>query len=260
MAATLSTANALFGSNDPPPVQLTGDVCSPGPLVLIGDHAGNAIPQSLGTLGLSAKDRARHIAVDIGIEELGTMLAERLGAPFLRQRYSRLVIDCNRDPAHPGSVAQVSDGTVVPGNNGINAADRQVRIDAIFVPYQNAISAMLDERGAAGLPTILVSLHSFTPRMNGADRPWHLGVLHDGYEDAFSHAVLNRLRALGTYVVGDNEPYRMNTTDYTVPRHAFARELPYLELEVRQDLIAADNPTERQRIAETLQEVLTACV
>jgi predicted N-formylglutamate amidohydrolase len=228
--------------------------------VLIGDHTGDAIPQSLGTLGLSAEDRARHIAVDIGIEALGVMLAERLGAPFLRQRYSRLVIDCNRDPAHPGSVAQVSDGTAVRGNTGIAAADRQARIDAIFAPYQNAISAMLDAREAAGLETILVSLHSFTPRMNGADRPWHLGVLHDGHEDAFSFAVLDRLRALGTYVVGDNEPYRMNTTDYTVPRHAFARGLPYLELEVRQDLIAADKPMERQRIADMLRDVLTACV
>lgn len=260
MAATPSDANVLFGPNDPPPVRLTGDVYSPGPLVLIGDHAGDAIPQSLGTLGLSAEDRARHIAVDIGIEDLGAMLAERLGAPFLRQRYSRLVIDCNRDPVHPGSVAQVSDGTTVPGNTAIAPGDRQARIDAIFAPYQGAISAMLDARGAAGIATIVVSLHSFTPHMNGSARPWHLGVLHDGHEDAFSLAVLNRLRTVGTFVVGDNEPYRMNTTDYTVPRHAFARKLPYLELEVRQDLIAPDNAVERERIADTLHKVLTACV
>lgn len=259
MASTPRPANALLGPNDPSPVRITGDLLAPGALVFIGDHAGAAIPAPLGTLGLSAEDRARHIAVDIGIEELGQTLAEQLAAPFLRQRYSRLVIDCNRDPTHPGSVAQVSDGTVVPGNTAIDPADRQARISAIFAPYQDAIGAMLDARAAAGLRTILVSLHSFTPRMNGACRPWQLGVLHDGHEEAYSLAVLDRLRDLGTFAVGDNEPYRMNTTDYTVPRHAFARALPYLELEVRQDLITPNNPAERQRIAHTLRDVLIAC-
>lgn len=260
MASTPLPANALLGLNDPSPVRTTGDLLAPAPLVFIGDHAGAALPRILGDLGLAPADRARHIAVDIGIEELGLSLAERLGSPFLRQVYSRLVIDCNRDPAHAGSVAPVSDGTVVPGNTGIDAAGRQARIDEIFEPYQSAVSAMLDKRAAAGLETVLVSLHSFTPRMNGSDRPWHLGVLHDGHQDGYCLAVLERLRRLGPYVVGDNEPYRMNTTDYTVPRHAFSRNLAYLELEVRQDLIAPDNPQSRETIAAMLTEVLPACL
>jgi predicted N-formylglutamate amidohydrolase len=249
----------LLGQNDPAPLRITGNVLSPGPLVFIGDHAGAAIPESLGTLGLSPGDRARHIAVDIGIEELGVTLSDRIDGPFLRQSYSRLVIDCNRDPAHATSVAQVSDKTIVPGNTGIRPGDRQARIDEIFAPYQDAVAAMLDARAAAGLQSILVSLHSFTPRMNESDRPWHLGVLHDGQEDAYCLAVLDRLRRLGPYVVGDNEPYRMNTTDYTVPRHAFSRGLRYLELEVRQDLIGPDNDSGREEIASMLAQVLPAC-
>lgn len=260
MASSARPANALLGPGDPPPVRTTGDVLSPGPLVFIGDHAGAAIPRALGDLGLSSADRGRHIAVDIGVEELGVTLAERTDAPFLRQSYSRLVIDCNRDPAHAGSVAPVSDGIAVPGNTGLDPAGRQARIDGVFAPYQAAVAAMLEARAAAGLQTILVSLHSFTPRMDGLDRPWHLGVLHDGHEDGYCLAVLDRLRRLGPYVVGDNEPYRMNTTDYTVPRHAFSRGLPYLELEVRQDLIAPDNTQSRETIAAMLAQVLPACV
>lgn len=250
---------SLLAAADPAPVRLDGEVLSPGPLVLIGDHAGRAIPHALGDLGLPEVERRRHIAVDIGIEELGLTLAAWLGAPFLRQGYSRLVIDCNRAPGHPGSIAATSDGTDVPGNQNLAAQARRAREAEVFDPYHAAIGDMLDRRAAAALPTVLVSLHSFTPRMNGHDRPWHLGVLHNGHEEAFSRAVLARLRREPGLVIGDNEPYRMNETDYTVPRHAFGRGLPYLELEVRQDLVDPDGPG-AQRMAGLLAAVLRDCI
>lgn len=248
----------LLTADDPKPVIRDENTCGASPFLLIGDHAGRAIPRALGDLGLPPAERERHIAVDIGIEELGLALARKLGAPFLRQAYSRLVIDCNRSPDHPGSVAEASDGTHVPGNASIGAERRRARVEEIFTPYQDAIAKALDARAAAGLPTILVSLHSFTPSMDGRDRPWELGVLHNGHEDGFSLAVLERLRGHGEFTIGDNEPYRMNETDYTVPRHAFPRGLPYLELEVRQDLIG--QPGGRvEEIAELLAQTLATC-
>lgn len=250
--------NALLADNDPTPVRIAGDLQSRGPFLLIGDHAGWAIPAKLGDLGLPPAERARHIAVDIGVEELGLALAERLAAPFLRQSYSRLVIDCNRDPADPTAMPEISDGTPVPGNRGLRPLEREARIEAISAPYHRAIADALDSRADAGLPTILISLHSFTPRMNGHDRPWHFGVLHDGHADAFARAVLDRLREAAHFVTADNEPYRMDTVDYTVPRHAFPRGLPYLELEVRQDLIGPGSDR-TGGIADLLAEVFTAC-
>lgn len=250
--------NALLAHNDPEPARIAGDLLAPGPFLLIGDHAGRAIPAGLGDLGLPPAERARHIAVDIGVEELGLALADRLAAPFLRQVYSRLVIDCNRDPAEASAMPEISDGTVVPGNRGLAPSERQARIEAIFAPYHRAIADALDSRARAGLPTVLVSLHSFTPRMNGHARPWHFGVLHNGHEDAFSRAVLDRLRAAEHFVTGDNQPYRMDTVDYTVPRHAFPRGLPYLELEVRQDLIGPGSGRIGE-IADLLAQVLTTC-
>jgi predicted N-formylglutamate amidohydrolase len=208
------------------------------PLLLIGDHAGCDIPSALGDLGLPPAELARHIGWDIGVAELGAQLADRLDACFIAQRFSRLVIDCNRDPARPDAICEVSDRTPVPGNLRLSAADRQLRIDEVFAPYHRRIEDEITARTARGQATLLVALHSFTPVMGGASRPWRYGVLHLG-ASPFSDAVLARLRErLGAEVVGDNQPYQMDETDYTVPHHAVAHGLDYVELEVRQDLLA----------------------
>jgi len=104
----------------------------------------------------------------------------------------------------------------------------------------------------------LIALHSFTPVMGGARRPWHVGVLHSDGNTGFAQALLRVLRRQADLEVGDNEPYRMDSTDYTVPHHAFPAGLPYVELEVRQDLIA---DTESQRLwAERLHAAMISAV
>jgi predicted N-formylglutamate amidohydrolase len=186
----------------------------------------------LGDLGVAAAEMDRHIAWDIGVAGLGSRLAELLDAPFVAQRYSRLVIDCNRDPMRPDACPEVSDGTTIPANVDLSPRDRQARIDEVFQPYHDAIASEVAGRSA------IVALHSFTPSMAGFQRPWRFGVLH--LEDsALSRAMLARLRAEpGIGEVGDNQPYRMDGTDFTVPHHAHGRGLDYVELEVRQDVIA----------------------
>lgn len=228
------------------------------PFLLLGDHAGREIPRSLANLGLPAPELDRHIAWDMGVAELGARLSRALDATFLRQRVSRLVIDCNRDPARPDAIPEVSDGAAIPGNRALTPAARQARVAEIARPYHAAIAAALDARQARGLPTTLISLHSFTPRMNGFDRPWRFGVLHAG-DSPYSVAVLNRLRGeLGAGLVGDNEPYRMDEVDFTIPLHAGGRGLDYLELEVRQDLLA--DATGQAEIAERVARLLPAAL
>lgn len=206
------------------------------PFVLIADHAGQEIPLKLNNLQLPHSERRRHIALDIGVSGMGPILSDDLGACLIAQRYSRLVIDCNREPSRLDAICEVSDGTVIPANLHLSPEERQARIDEIFTPYHAAIAAELDARGDR--PTVMVALHSFTPAMAGHPRPWKYGVLHlPG--SAFSEAMLARLRgAFGPDVVGDNQPYSMDTIDYSIPRHAIGRGLDYLELEVRQDLMA----------------------
>ncbi|MDO9367331.1 MAG: N-formylglutamate amidohydrolase [Sphingopyxis sp.] len=229
--------NPLLSTADPAAAQLF-NADGQSPFLIIGDHAGNAIPHRLGTLGLTEADRERHIAWDIGVHDLGMALALALDATFIFQHYSRLVIDCNRDPAHPDAAPTVSDGSVIPGNAALTADRLGARAAAIHAPYHGRIAAELARRAATVRPTIFLALHSFTPTLGGTSRPWEVGILHHEGDTHFAKALLADLNARPDITVGDNEPYRMDATDYSVPRHAYAAGLPYAEIEVRQDLLA----------------------
>lgn len=228
----------MLTAADPLPVRVTTPDGS-SPFVLIGDHAGRLVPQALADLGLPEAELTRHIGWDIGISALGARLSAALGAPFVEQRYSRLVVDCNRGPDRSDAIPPVSDDTPIPGNRDINDADRAARFAAIHKPYHQAIAALLARRRGADRETILVALHSFTPVMRGVARPWQCGLLHHLGDTSLVAPMLTALRRDPNLVVGDNEPYAMDGIDYTVPRHAYP-DLPYLEIEVRQDLIADD--------------------
>ncbi|MEJ7928059.1 N-formylglutamate amidohydrolase [Sphingobium sp. AN641] len=233
----MGTGENMLGTDDPDPV-LLHNAAGRSAFLLTGDHAGNHVPARLGDLGLPRTERDRHIGWDIGIGPLGRMLADRLDAPFVSQAYSRLVIDCNRDPASPEAVPVISDGTVIPGNEGMDQEGLADRVAAIHAPYHDAIARMVAARAAAARPALFIALHSFTPALGGVRRPWDVGVLHWTGDRRFALALLAQLRAVPGLCVGDNQPYRMDATDYSVPRHAIAAGLPYAEIELRQDLIS----------------------
>ena len=219
------------------------------PFVLVCDHAGKAVPRRLARLGLPDEAFDLHIAQDIGALDLARRVGEALDACVIHQIYSRLVIDCNRDPSHPQSIVAEADGWTVTGNIGLAAADADARRLAVFDPYHARISAELDARRSRGVPTLLVCVHSFTPSLGGQDRPWHVGVLHLG-DSAASTAILERLRREAGLVVGDNEPYAMDGTDYTAPFHSRRAGIDAVELELRQDLL--QDPPSARRLADLL--------
>lgn len=235
---------------------------APSPFLLLGDHAGRFIPPVLEALGLTEPDLSRHIAWDIGVLALGQHLSRLLDATFISQGYSRLVIDCNRHPDRADAIPEVSDHTAIPGNRGLSAGDRAVRISRVFKPYHDRIALELEARAARGAQTTIVALHSFTPVMQGFVRPWRFGVLHLG-GSGFSDAMLARLRAeFDPQHVGDNEPYKMDGVDFTIPHHAIGRGLDYVELEVRQDLLAdeAGQFAIAERLARLLPDALQDCL
>jgi predicted N-formylglutamate amidohydrolase len=220
------------------------------------EHAGRAFPRRLSSLGLPEAETRRHIAWDIGIGSVGRELSRLLDAAVILQTYSRLVIDCNRDPAVPSSIPEISENTEIPGNHGIDEVERASRVDAIFRPYHNAIAAALDRRAAAGRPSVLVALHSFTPVFKGVPRPWQVAVLFNR-DPRLAHALAELLRAEGDLMVGENEPYQVSDmTDYTVPVHGERRGLPHVEIEIRQDLIT--DPAGQRQWAERLARLLPA--
>jgi predicted N-formylglutamate amidohydrolase len=232
-------AQPLLAEDEPAPVVIDHPD-GPSDFFLVCDHAGRRMPRRLGQLGVSDGEMERHIAYDIGAAGVAVRLADALDATLIRQIYSRLVIDCNRDPSVPSSIPEISETTAIPGNVGLTEAQRAARRVALFEPYHSAITAALDARAARGQPTAFVAVHSFTPVYKGEVRPWHAGVLYN--RDARLSLLLKQLLlAEGDLVVGDNEPYFVNDlTDYSIPVHAERRGLPYLELEIRQDLIATE--------------------
>jgi predicted N-formylglutamate amidohydrolase len=245
--------DSLLFPDEPPPCTTLG---MPGslPFLLVCDHAGNRIPRRLGTLGVSESERQRHIAWDIGAAGVVRHMAARLGAFAILQSYSRLVIDCNRDPRVPTSIATISEDTPIPGNENLSQEEREQRIAEIYRPYHDRIAAELDRRRAAGIPTLLVAIHSFTPVYRGVARPWHAGMLYNR-DNRLAQTMIELLRAEGGLVVGDNQPYAVSDeSDYTIPVHAEKRGLPYGEIEIRQDLIAdeAGQAEWAERIARLL--------
>ncbi|AEO41194.1 N-formylglutamate amidohydrolase [Xanthomonas euvesicatoria] len=227
----------LLGADDPAPVTVHNAQAA-SPWLLIADHAGQRVPARLADLGLPQAELDRHIGWDIGIAQVTQRLAEALDALAIAQTYSRLVIDCNRPHDAPSLMPAVSDGTLVPGNQHLTDSDRQQRIAAIFAPYHARIAAELDARAQRNPPTILVSMHSFTPVMAGNARPWHAGVLYHR-DTRLAHRLLQALRAEPDLVVGDNQPYAVSdATDYAIPVYGEGRGLLHVELEIRQDLIA----------------------
>ena len=249
----------LLAADEPPPFAID-NAAGTSPFFFTCDHAGRRIPRALGDLGVTAEERERHIAWDIGAAGVMAHLAARLDAFAIAQTYSRLVVDCNRPLESPTLIPLRSERTDIPGNADLSAAQRQQRLDEIFAPYHARIAAELDARRAAGRPTILVTVHSFTPVYLGVARPWHCGMLY--HRDArLAHALLRLIRAEGEWVVGDNEPYSVSdTSDYAIPVYGEGRGLAHVELEIRQDLIAdaAGQVQWAERVAVWLQKASSA--
>jgi predicted N-formylglutamate amidohydrolase len=248
-----ASASKQLLTRDDPPAAIVTNPDGASPFLLLGDHAGRATPRSLVGLGLPASALDLHIALDIGVAGLGAALSQRLDATWVRQSYSRLVIDCNRMPGSADSIATVSDGVTIPGNLGLSRRERALRRAEVFDPYHAAISQALDTRARQGQRTLLVSLHSFTPSLQGIERQVRFGVLHRG-DSVLSRRMLALLQVAEGGAAGDNEPYAMDGIDYTIPHHADPRSLDYLELEVRQDLLS--RPSETNRLADFLAALL----
>ena len=152
----------------------------PGRWLITCDHATNVVPPSVGggSLGLPREDMERHIAYDVGAYSVAQHLGELLNAPVIASNFSRLVIDPNRGEDDPTLVMRLNDGSIIPANRHIGAAEIERRKNIYHRPYHAAIREAIEAVVAAGDTPVLVSIHSFTPRFKGrAPRPWHVGQI-----------------------------------------------------------------------------------
>lgn len=234
------SSTGLLQADEPPAFeQIEDDQHSP--FVIACDHASPRIPRCLGTLGVDEVDRLSHIGWDIGISAVARLMAVELGARVFLTNYSRLVIDCNRPLEVADSVPLQSAGIPIPGNANLSRHAIEQRVTGLFRPYHDGIEAELARRAHLGRHTIYVALHSFTPVLHAAPRPWQVGVLYQR-DDRLARIMLQGLRAEPGLNVGDNEPYRVtDSSDYSLIVHGERRKLLHVELELRQDLISDES-------------------
>jgi len=249
-----NSSKRLLTDDDPLPfVIINGE--STSPVLLVCDHASRRLPAALGNMGLDPFALRCHLALDIGAAALTGRLAKKLSLTAVLCQYSRLVVDCNRQLMDPGAFLEFGDGIVVTGNRNLHAADKKIRADEIFWPYHNAVASQVERLVAAGQPPVFVSLHSFTPVINGQYRPWEVGVLWDT-DRATAEIFMQDFRAAGFHV-GDNEPYSgKSPQDFTVDHHAESIGLPHVGVEIRQDLIDDDEGV--RRIGAVLQRIIAS--
>ncbi|MBV9566837.1 MAG: DUF1244 domain-containing protein [Hyphomicrobiales bacterium] len=237
------------------PELISGDIGS-GVLILC-DHASNAIPAEFGELGLAKAELERHIAHDIGAADVSRTLARALGAPAILSRFSRLLIDPNRGRDDPTLVMRVADGAVVPGNAAIDDPGIEARLERFYLPDDRAITAAIEASLKAEIVPAIISIHSFTPSLRGHARPWHCGLLFDA-DERIAKPLFAALSTSGDLVVGANEPYDGALEGDTLDRHAGSRGLANVLVEIRQDLIASKKEAViwGERLASALRPIL----
>jgi predicted N-formylglutamate amidohydrolase len=256
--AVTSSLQPLLSAGEPQPYFVMHPA-SEAPLVLACDHASDRFPKVLGNLGLDPFARRCHLAVDIGAGPLTEYVADSLGATAVLAQYSRLVVDCNRDLKDASAFLEYGDGIPVPGNRGLDAAEKLRRAETIYEPYHAAIDTELDRLAALQVEPLFIGVHSFTPVLNGVSRRWEIGILWD--RDRGLHVpFIEGFRRAG-FETGDNEPYSGRAPeDYTIDHHAEARSLPCIGLEVRHDLLgdAAGIARVGNTLCRIIEDILAA--
>ena len=222
----------LLEGEEAPVVVVNGGGRSP--YVLICEHASNRLPKSLGTLGVPEADLQRHIAWDIGAEQVARLLSRLIDAPLVLQRYSRLAYDCNRPPDSADAMPEISETTHIPGNRHLSPDERLARTREIYRPFHAAVADLLDRRAAQGTRSMVVTIHSFTPVYKGKPRAVELGILHDrdrGLADKL-------ITSFPTVDTRRNEPYGPDDgVLHTLNLHAAPRGLTHAMIEIRNDFL-----------------------
>lgn len=250
-----NTVPALLSPEEPGPFKVLSPL-SEKPILLVCDHASFLFPKSLGDMGLDPFARRCHLAIDIGAGPLTESLAASLGVSAVLQNYSRLIVDCNRQLMDPGAFLEYGDGILVPGNRNLHQADKDLRADALYWPYHRAIDEQVQRLKNAGPLPAFISIHSFTPVLNGESRAWQIGVLWDK-DESLREIFLEGFRGAG-YYVGDNEPYSGKAPqDFTIDHHAEEIGLPHIGIEIRQDLLSKkDGVAEIARVMHKIIETI----
>lgn len=226
-----------------------------GDIVLVCEHASRRVPERLGTLGLSEQALESHIAWDPGALATARLLAAKLDAVLIYQRFSRLAYDCNRPPESEAAMPAVSEVYEIPGNRTMPADERQARIDEIYRPFHDAVARFVTKRKAAGRPPAVVTMHSFTPVYFSKPRAVEVGILHDADSRLADQMLAAATKGRSTYDIRRNEPYGpADGVTHSLIEYGVHNGLPNVMIEIRNDLIR--NDVGQRVMADYLEELL----
>ncbi|MBT8046808.1 MAG: hypothetical protein HKN57_13845 [Xanthomonadales bacterium] len=221
---------------EPPPCTTYNEHAT-APVLLVADHASRHIPAELKQLGLADWVMEKHVAWDIGSDQLAQFLSDELNAPLILAGFSRLIIDPNRNPDSRSAIVEISDGIAIPGNMDLNRDQKTQRLESFFEPYHDRIAQRLASFSAQGVVPAMISVHTCSPVFDRVVRPWHIGVMWDK-DPRIPVPFMQRLLEMDGICIGDNEPYSgRHPHDFTIDHHAEAAGLPHVGIEVRQDLV-----------------------
>jgi predicted N-formylglutamate amidohydrolase len=246
MAGVLQTKNQAEKADFAPRILHTS---GRSPVLLVCEHAAARIPEDFHDLGLAGRELVSHIAWDPGAFETAKCLSQRLDAALIYSTVSRLVYDCNRPPEAESAIPAQSETTFVPGNSDLSVADRRSRVARFYAPFESLLSKTLDNRTD---PSVLVTIHSFTPVYRGEQRTVEIGILHDS-DSRLADALLH---VSDGFQIERNAPYGPDDgVTHTLRRHALPRGILNVMIEVRNDLITT--PEQCAKMADTLSEWLS---
>ncbi len=225
-------------------------------ILLVCEHASNKLPLRYGNLGLGSDALSSHIAWDPGALAIARLLSRKLDAALIFQRFSRLIYDCNRPPESASAMPASSEIYDIPGNENLSDAERFARTAALYIPFHEAVSGLIERRKITGKGTVLVTIHSFTPVYHGRVRDVQIGILHDA-DSRLADAMLKDAKP--NFRVERNEPYGPEDgVTHTLRLHALPNGLLNVMIEVRNDLITDEEG--QQAAAEYLGELLRKAI
>lgn len=225
------------------------------PLIFCCEHASPLIPEGYLELGLSAELRFSHWGWDIGAFETARNLAASLGAGLIAGSYSRLLVDLNRAPTESTWIVESLAAQPIPGNRALPDRERQLRLEAYWEPYHQALDEQVQiAKAQHGEALRLISIHSFTDRWPGQDRDFDIGVLYENHEIAMGERLRAALGNAGARA-RSNEPYSgLRGEMYSVSRRWRELGVRGLEIELNQALVSSE--LGRRRAAEWLNRGL----
>lgn len=237
------------------PFEVCGDPAGAGPLVITCEHASAVIPAPLRATPADQPWLTTHWALDIGAAAVVRELVRLSGSVGLLARVSRLVCDLNRPLDHPNWILRQLEGHTLSFNRALDEDERERRRLTYFAPFHQALDDLLAQRLTRGPLPLLLTIHSFTPKLGDEVRTMELGVLFDEPHEREAKELVSLLESEG-FVTALNEPYTGfdGVSIYAVWRHGSAHGVLYMEIEVRQDLIGT--PERAQAMARRIWPAL----